>query len=184
MTLPDMSYNKLVGIDQFSLNIINYLIAHNDLIFNLLHYTDNQAWDSTVHPYLTKAQKQAMLYMGQDDESIYNIFIDSGQDNAVTKQICILRIGPDSFIPTNYVYGDVSILFEVYCHYKINALSNVRTRSMMIIQQLVETLNGAEVGGIGRLYFDASKSRNCRMQVVGTMPFKGAGIIFNNKIGA
>ena len=60
------SYNKYSLLPNVSYNIATYLINNTnaELICRLLNYTTPDAWNSTVNPNLTKAQKGAMIYKG------------------------------------------------------------------------------------------------------------------------
>jgi hypothetical protein len=110
--------------------------------------------------------------------------MDLGMDLALTEQICMIRITPLELMPTNYVVGKVSLLFEVFCHSKINQLSNYQTRLNMISQQIIELFNGAEILGMGRLFFDARASSRCKMQIqsLGNIPYKYNSLVMVNWI--
>jgi hypothetical protein len=171
------SYNKYTYLPQLSANCINYLIENDDEVWKLLYYTDANAWDETA---LTKTQKRALIYDGSTDITKFRVFMDSGQDDSFLKEVCLLRICPIELNPTNYVYGNVIMAFEVYAHYKINQLSNYTTRIDSIAQKIIEVFNGAEKGGLGRLYFDARAYSRTRAFVIGAIPFKGKAILMCN----
>ena len=59
-------------------------------------------------------------------------------------------------------------------------LSNYKTRTDMIAQQLIETFNGATIDGlsIGKLYFDRLGQSDARSERAGQLPFKGRWIVF------
>jgi hypothetical protein len=177
-------YNKFEKFPSLSYNCINYLVDNNDMIWKLLSYTDKDAYkNDSTHPNLTKAQKGALIYKGDSaNERNFRVFMDFGQDIAWTEQVTVLRITPTKLIPKSYVYGNVSMALEVYTHYLINQLSNYQTRLNMITQQLIETLNGQEIGGLGRLYFDYRANSECRMIIGGQTPFKGNVLVMCNWI--
>jgi hypothetical protein len=176
-------YNKFTELPNLSYNCIKYLMDSNDLIWKLLKYDDKDAWkNDTSHPNLTKVQKGALINNGSPDpdNAIFRVFMDVGLENAWTNQACILRITPVELTPKNHIYGNVSMGFEIYCNSKSNQLSNYTTRLNVITQQLIEVFNGSEIGGLGRLYFDARASIKCRMTIGGTIPFKGNFITMCN----
>jgi hypothetical protein len=177
------SYNKYENFPDLSYNCIKYMLTNNDLIWRLLNYNDKDAWrlDAT-HSNLTAAQKGALIYDGSTDDTLFRVFMDVGYDSAWTIQVPIIRITPIELIPTNYVYGKVTMAFEIYSHYKINQLSNYQTRLNMLTQQIIEVFNGAEVGGIGRLFFDARASARSKMQIMGSIPYKGNCVYMVNNI--
>jgi hypothetical protein len=172
-------YNKFTSFDSISYNCISYLMQNNETIFKLLKYTSPDAWNKSN---LTQAQKGALIYNGGNIGNA-RIFLDQGLDDAITEEICILRVSPLDLDPTNYIYGNVVIGFEVYAHYKTNHLNNYKTRLDMITQQIIETFNGSDVGnGIGRLYFDSYRNPKCRTRTIGSIPFKGKATTMCNWI--
>ena len=158
-------------------NIINYLVENNELIWKLLKYNESNAWEQDN---LTKAEKGALIYAGQVNMEDYRVFLDSGQDNSWTIESCILRIYTLQAFPTNQVVARLQIAFEIYCHYKISTMSNYQTRVDTIAQQIIETVHGAEVGGVGKLYFNAMRGSGCKIQEIGSIPFRGKGIVMCN----
>jgi hypothetical protein len=176
-------YNKYEELPNLSYSCLKYLLDNNELIWKLLKYTDKDAYkNDSAHPNLTKQQKTQLINDGtpDPDNSKFRVFMDFGQDDAWTIQACILRITPIEIIPVNHIYGNVAMVFETYSHYQINQLSNYTTRINTITQQLLEMFNGQEIGGLGRLYFDAKTSSRCRMSVAGQIPFKGNAIVLCN----
>jgi hypothetical protein len=180
--MPEKSeFNKYENLPVLSYNCISYMIDNNDLIWRLLKYNDRDAWRLDAnHLNLTKEEKGSLVYAGQEDDTSFRIFMDIGNDNAWTHECCFLRITPLSLVPSSYVLGRVTMSFEIYCHYKINTLSNYQTRLNIISQQLLECFNGQEVGGLGKMFFDYKSSTRSRMQLIGKIPYKGNAIIMTN----
>ena len=183
MTLDStkLSYNAYTEYPNLSYNTISYLMDNNELIWKLLYYNDSEAWNQSN---LTHAQKAGLVYNGSPDETKYNVFMDTGQDYAWTRETTVLRIFPAELIPENYVFGQVMMGFEIYSYYKLNHLSNYQVRVDVIVQQLIEVLNGAEIGGLGRLYFDAKASPRNRAIVIGQLPWKGKGLLMSNHMAS
>jgi hypothetical protein len=176
-------YNKYTDLPMLSYNCVAYLIDHNELIWKLLKYNDANAWKvDGDHPNLTKTEKGAIIYGGQENETDFRVFFDVGADNSWETQACILRVTPIELQPTNYVIGKVTMSFEIYCHYKINSLSNYTTRLNTISQQIIEIFNGQEIGGVGKLFFDSRASSRAKMQIMGSIPWKGNVIFMTNWI--
>jgi hypothetical protein len=167
------SYNKYPSLPSLSYNCIEYMLYNNELIWRLLYYSDPYAFrlDDT-HPNLTLDQKRALIYAGVNDETNYRVFVTLGQSDGWNKETCTLRISPTELNPTNYVYGNVSMGFQVYCHDKIDTLANYQSRLVTVTQQVIEVFNGQEIGGLGRLYFDSHASSSSRMRLAGSIPFR------------
>ena len=170
-------YNKYEQFPSISYNAIKYLMNNNELIWKLISDSSPDAYKSSN---LTLEQKGNLIYAGIGDETNYRVFMDLGQDDSWTKETCTIRIAPIELSPTNYVYGNILLGIQIYCHYKINTMSNYMTRTNVISQQIIESFNGQEIGGLGRLYFDLKASGRTKMQIMGSIPFRGNALIFCN----
>lgn len=166
---PYANYSSMVDL---SYNIIDYLINEPkaDIIWKLLKYEDSNAY---TKPSLTNEEKRALIYKGQPNQSDYSIFFDYMMDDAEYKMKTILRIYPAEVYPLNRTNGICTINIEVYVHSQINHLANYKTRVDVIIQKILEILNGKYVGGIGVLFFDNQASRYDKVQTIGQKPYKG-----------
>jgi hypothetical protein len=182
-TTAENAYNKFSLYPLISANCVNYLIANNDSIFKILYYNDSEAWrEDSNHPNLTHAQKIALIYNGSPDETKYRIFLDFGMDAPWTTKATLIRISPISLSPSNHIVGKITVAFEVYSHFSIDHMSNYVTRIDYVTQQFLEVFNGAEVGGLGKIFFDARATNACRSVLAGKIPFKGKITSFSNWI--
>lgn len=173
------TYNKFSGIDEIPYNCIEYLILNNETLWKLLKYTSPDAWSKSN---VSNSDKGLMVYGGQEDATKFNVFLDVGIPDVWTHEVSVLRASLYELYPDNRNVGTVGILFEFYSHYKINHLSNYKTRIDMGTQQIIETMNGAVVGGIGKLHFDRMGFQNDRAYAGGQVPYKGRFILMSNKI--
>jgi hypothetical protein len=171
------SYNKYTNLPDLPYNCISYLMQNNELIWKLLKYNDAKAYEKSD---LTFTEKAALIYSGQDNASSFRVFMDVGADDSILGEITILRISVLELVPSNYVYGYVTMGMETYTHYKTNTLANYKTRLDTILQQLIETFNGAEITGLGRLYFDARATARSKTTIIGTIPYKGKALTMCN----
>lgn len=178
------AYNKYSKLPSVPYNITTYLMDHDDFIWKLLKYNTADAW-SPSKANLTKAEKGALIYkgVGAPANSAFRVFFDAGMDGAWDIQATILRISPVAIIPKNYVTGTQSIRFEVYTHSEINMLGNYNPRSLSVVQKLIEVLNGADIEGLGRIFFDYKASQYCRLTGVnvGNATYKGYELIMCNQ---
>ena len=176
--LRQEEYNKFTYLPDIPYKVVEYLIDNDDTVWKLLYYNSPDAWNK---PNLTASQKSDLIYDGIMPETDARVFLDYGQDESWTDEVTILRISVIEAIPTTYIWGHLKIGFEVYPHYRINQLSNYKTRSDMIIQSLISVFNGADLGtGVGRLYFNYRMSNQSRVFITGIAPFKGKGLILCN----
>ena len=179
-------YNKYTLLPEVPYNIASYLINYDDTIWRLLKYNTNTAWNVNVNPNLTNADKGKLIYKGDGTITDYRVFLDPGMDQAWNETATMLRISPVELWPSNHVYGIQCIRFEVYYHTTLAMLSNGNPRGLSILQRVIEVLNGAEIKGIGRLWFSYRASSRCRMTSinVGNPTFKGYDLIMcNNALG-
>ena len=173
------SYAQYEWFDEIAYTCYEHLIKNNEMIWKLIKYDTPDAWNQSD---LTEVEKGRLIYNGQDDLTEARAFMDTGQPDVWTKEICIIRISPHSVFPDNRVIGTVSVILEVFCHWKINHLSNYKARSDVIAKNFLQTFNGVNLGGIGRLFFDRIGSYDNRAETGGQLPFKGRWLIMSNKI--
>lgn len=173
------AYNNYGTLADFSYNCITYLMENNEMIWKLLKHNNPDAWNESD---LSHAGKADLIYKGQQNASLSRVFLDMGQPDVIDEQICILRISPMGIIPRNRTVGIVSMMFEVYAHYKINHLSNYQTRVDLICQNLLGVFNGKEMGGIGKMFFDGMRSSDNKMSQGGVTPFRGKRLTMSTNV--
>ena len=154
------------------------MLENNELIWKLLKHNNPEAYKEGN---LTASQKRGLIYKGEDNETDFRVFMDVGQSDAWLEESCVLRISPFRIIPTNRTVGTVQMAFEVYAHYKINHLTNYKTRINVICEELIALFNGVHIGGIGKLFFDVLEDRGLGMIQVGQIPFKGKRMLMSTK---
>jgi len=173
------AYNSYGTLADFSYNCISYLMDNNEMVWKLLKHNNPDAWNETDLSYEEKAE---LIYKGQQDASTSRVFLDIGQPDVLDEQICILRISPVAITPKNRTVGIVSMMFEVYSHYKANHLSNYQTRVDLICQNLLGVFNGKEMGGIGKMFFDSLRSTDNKLSQGGVTPFRGKRLVLSTNV--
>lgn len=179
------SYNKFTDYPLFSYNCVSHLVQDTsiELLWKLLYYNDKDAWREDVdHPNLTRAQKGALIYDGSINETDFRVFLDTGISDPWTVESSQIRVSPILLEPTNYIIGKIIMALEIYSHFKVNTLSSYQTRTDTIAQLLISSLNGSNINGIGKLYFDRRASRQCGIKAMGSIPFRGKIILMGNNI--
>lgn len=172
------AYAKYASLDSLPYNCVKYLMENNEMVWKLLAYNTSDAWNK---PDLTWNEKVALIYDGSDDTSKYHVFLSQGEPDVVWGEQSQIRISTYSVFPDNRTIGTISMLFESYCHFKVEHLSNYKTRNDMISQIFIQTFNGINIAGIGRLHFNVLGNQNDRREISGQQPFKGSYIIMSNK---
>ena len=108
--------------------------------------------------------------------------MDTGNDDSWQVESTQLRVSVVKGIPTNHVFGYITVGFEIYSHYKVNTLSNYTTRDMIILQEIIEALNGKEIDGVGTLFFDYRQGGQSKFINIGIPPYKGKGLTMCNYV--
>jgi len=176
---PDVgsdAYSNFRQFSKLSYNCIKLMMDENELIWKLLKYTGADAWDESD---LTQEEKAALIYSGQQDTSQFNVFMDGKQPDVLVDEIALVRIMPHYAVGLNRTIGYIEVSMEVFAHYKINHLSNYKTRVDTITEELLATFNGVNVGGLGLLTFDKMADQSSRLFQAGQIPFGGKQIIFS-----
>jgi len=175
------AYNSFNGYDEIPYQIINHLMDNNELIWKLLKY---DAPDAYMKSNLTKQEKAKLIYNGEEITTDFKVFMDTGQNDAKVDEATILRISHWHIAPKNRTTGLITISFQSYSHYKINHLSNYKTRNDVIINELIKTMNGVQVkGGLGVLYFNGQRELTDRAIVTGQIPFIGKQLFMSMNYG-
>jgi hypothetical protein len=93
-----------------------------------------------------------------------------------------LRIYPYYCVPDTDYHGIVDVAFEMLCHYSINTLSNYTTRVDSIMAALIKCLNGTDIGGLGKMYFNSTRARMDKFQNFNQPPFKAKILLMSVNI--
>lgn len=150
--MSDSAYNKLNKLPLMPYKIIEHLMLNNEDIWKLLKYPDSNALSK---PNLTIDEKSTLVYPGNGlDGSSYRVFMDYFIDDSFQIQCSVLRVYPAIISPKNRIISDVTFCIEVLCHSKITQLNNYTNRNTYMLQQIIETLNGEDINGVGLLAFD------------------------------
>lgn len=165
--------------DELAYKCVAHLVVANETVWKLLKYNDPDAWKK---PNLTQQEKASLIYNGNGEISDYRVFMDQGQNDVWNIEACVVRIGPYSVFPENRSVGTLYMMFEVFAHYKINHLSNYRTRVDMITKEFIKTFNGANIGGLGLLNFSRMENNQVRAELGGQIPSKGRWLLMGVKI--
>ncbi len=145
-----IDYNKLSNLEKMPYNIVDFLFQ-DETIWKILYYDDPNA---LYEPNLTNSQKAGLIYSGGDDASPYKVFFDLLTDDAAYKQCTMLRIFPSIGNSYDFTKGTINFVMQILSHVKLNSNLNDpyhATRTLRLLTEIVRTLNGKEIGGLGRL---------------------------------
>ena len=175
--------NKFTSMPYIPFKIIMALLE-NDNFCKLMYYNTMDALDQ---PNLTTQQKRGLIWDGQDDMDNYNIFMTNIQPNEETINRTILKVYRYNSDPIDRVKAVVSYAFEVLYGTKMPLVrfnGITCNRGDVIEMEIMRTLNGENVAGVGFLQYDDDLTALCRSQVgIGnSYTFTGLSIIMATQI--
>lgn len=168
-------------------NILEYLVVSESAenIWKMLKYNDYYALSK---PNLTMNEKLDLLWREGPQED-YGVFFTNLIEDAICTSKCVLKIyhyytyaRPSSYLSTptfafDFIYGGQMSLVER------NGIPV--NRGDLFIHELLSTLNGAYIGGVGTLIFDDDQSRyDAARSIVGnSKTFTGVQIYLSTFMG-
>lgn len=175
--------NKFLSMPFIPFKIVMALLE-NDNFCKLIYYNTIDALD---RPDLTIAQKRAMIWDGQDDMEHYNIFLTNVQPNEETENRTVIKVYRYVTDPINRNIATVAYAFDILFGSKIPLVRYngiTCNRGDVIEMEIMRTLNGEDVAGVGYLQYDNDLTTLCRSRVgIGNnYTFTGLSIIMATQI--
>ena len=154
-------YNSMSALPKALYNILQYLATSDSAedIWKMLKYNDYYALSK---PNLTVGEKLDLLWKTGAQEK-YGVFFTNLIEDAICTSKCVLKIyhyytyaRPSQYLSTptfafDFLYGGQMSLVD----YEGTPVS----RGDLFINRILTVLNGADVGGVGRLAFFDDMSR-------------------------
>lgn len=152
-------YNSLSALPKASYNILEYLALNNENIWKMLKYN---SYDALSKPNLTMSEKLSFLWKNGKQED-FGVFLTNLVGDAICESKCIFKIyqyyihaNPSAYISTpvyafDFLYGAQMALIE-QDGIPVN-------RGDLFIHEILSTLNGVEIGGVGKFQFNDDLSR-------------------------
>ena len=175
--------NKFLSLPYIPFKIIMALLE-NDNFCKLIYYN---TVDALERPNLTTEQKRDLIWDGQDNMDDYHIFMTNVQPNEETINRTILKIYRYNSDPIDRVHAVVSYAFDVLYGSKmplVRCNGITCNRGDVIEMEIMKTLNGEDVAGVGFLQYDDDLTALCRSQVgIGNnYTFTGLSIIMATQV--
>jgi len=152
-------YNSLSALPKAPYNILTYLAKNNENLWKMLKYN---TYDALSQPNLTFDEKMSMIWKSGVMED-YSVFLTNIVGDAICESRNIFKCyqfyihaNPSSYISTpvyafDWLYGVTMALVE-----KDGIPVN---RGDLFVNEILSTLNGAYIGGVGELVFNDDQSR-------------------------
>lgn len=175
--------NKFTTMPYIPYKIIMALLE-NDNFCKLIYYN---TIDALTCPNLSMKEKKNLIWTGQDNMDDYNIFMTNVQPNEETINRTILKVYRYNTSPSNNVRAVVSYAFELLYGTKmplVNYNGVTCNRGDVIEMEIMKTLNGEDVAGVGFMQYDNRLSALCnsRVGVGNNYTFTGLMIVMATQV--
>lgn len=153
--LERIAYNKFTGFSDICTRLLNFLMVENENVWKLLFYDSP---DALEQPNLTMEQKRSLVYKGYGDSEDYKVFRCPYIDDSMTKECTQLRHYALTINPENRSMSIVDVAFDCITHTKLSDLEGCQNRVERMVEEILGTLNGREVDGVGKIFFDSRRA--------------------------
>ncbi|MBQ0141792.1 MAG: hypothetical protein KBT06_03155 [Prevotellaceae bacterium] len=152
-------YSSLSQLPKGLYNILTYLALNNENIWKMMKYN---SYDALSHPNLSMGEKLAFLWKHGAQEE-YSLFFTNLVEDEICESKCILKMyqyyihaNPSQYLSTivyafDFLYGGTMSLVD-YDGVPAN-------RGDLFVHEIMATLNGADIDGVGKLQFNDKLSR-------------------------
>ena len=176
------AFNRYSNLDNIEWKIINYLVnsesKYANYLWKVLKYDTE---DCLTKKDLTKEEKLALVYTNNGESTKFRVFMTPFVDDAWEQQSSHLHIYVYGISPMSHLTGKVHICFECIIHNKISNIYGdpseyhpqtnpveldkdgnpeilYKSRATEMLKDIVTSLNGEMVNGIGVLQFNEDLS--------------------------
>lgn len=182
--LQDKSYNTYKEFPAMGIKIIEHLFSNNEDIWKLLKHNSP---DALQKPNLTIGEKRALIYTGEGVQTEFRIFRQPFIEDVFEDVVAQLRVYNSMLLPINRVHGVIDFCFEIVVHNKIIAIEGgYLNRMEVILQQLIGALNGTEIGGVGKFFFnqEGQYTNRAQLMIYNNRNYVGYKLIMSTRTGA
>lgn len=149
-----MYFNQFTQLAYAPYRIIEYLANNNQNIWKMLYYS---TYDCLSQTDLTLSQKLELVWRGDAEQKEYNVFLNRTVEDAEPDSTCILKIYRVDNKPINHLLSTVSYEFDFLFGSKISLVEYngiCCNKGDVFESELMQTLNGVDIGGVGLLQFN------------------------------
>lgn len=152
-----LSYNRYDSMPYIPYRVLEYLAYNNENIWKILKYDDYEALN---HDPLTFEEKIQLIWKTGRQEN-YRVFVSYLVEDLMTDSTTILKLFKYNTVPQNNIAAYATYEFNILYGGKI-AMVNYNgipcNRGDVVEREILKTLNGVEVGGVGTLQFNVQVS--------------------------
>jgi hypothetical protein len=128
-------------------NNIALLLVNNDTIAKCLYYNEEDALSKSSP---TQDQRFAMVKQLAPECRIFNVspsYLETKENRTE------IRMYESAIMSENAYIAEIEYCFDIISHQRTWNLKDGKRRAMVIANEILKTLNGADVGGVGYMRF-------------------------------
>jgi len=177
------TFNKFESLPYIPYKIAAKLLE-NDNLFKLLKYNN---YECLSEPNLTMEEKADMIWKDQTNMADFYVYLTNVEPDELINSKTILKIYKYDNNPITPMMSTISYRLDILCGTK-NALVNYNgvpcPRLDMIEMEILNSLNGEDVAGVGYLQFNHELSRSCRsmMTIGNNYTFTGTTMVMATQL--
>ena len=178
-------YNSLTSLPSIPYKIIEYLIDNDEIIWKLLKYND---YDALSKPNLTTNEKLDLVWQRNLPQEDFGVFLTNLVEDAITKSKSILKVYQYYIHPKDLYTSTVVYAFDFLYGGKMSLVEYNGipvSRGDLFINRILTVLNGAYVGGVGKLIFldDLSRYSLAKSVIGNSKTFTGVCLYLATIVG-
>ncbi len=155
-------YNKYISMPYIPYRIIEYLANNNENLWKILKYN---TYDCLSENDLTFEEKMELVWSHEANQEDYKIFLTALVENMIPVSGTIIKIYKEMTLPRNHINAVAGYEIDILYGGKI-ALVEYNgipcNRGDVCEAEILSTLNGVEVDGVGKLEFSMKKLGSSR----------------------
>ena len=150
-------YNKYISMPYIPYRIIEYLANNNENIWKILKYN---TYDCLSKEDLTFDEKMKLIWSHEGNQEDYGIFFTALVENMIPVSKTILKIYKNITVPRGRVNAVAGYEFDILYGGKISLIEYNGVpcnRGDVCEMEILSTLNGVEIGEVGKLEFNTQR---------------------------
>ena len=155
-------YNDFISMPYIPYRIIEYLANNNENLWKILKYN---TYDCLSEDDLTFEEKMELVWSHEANQEDYKIFLTALVENMIPVSGTIIKIYKEMTLPRNHINAVAGYEIDILYGGKI-ALVEYNgipcNRGDVCEAEILSTLNGVEVDGVGKLEFSMKKLGSSR----------------------
>ena len=150
-------YNDFISMPFIPYRIIEYLAYNNENLWKILKYN---TYDCLSEDNLTFEEKMSLIWSHEANQEDYRIFFTALVENLIPTSETMIKIYKEIVIPRSTVNAVAGYEIDILYGGKISLIEYNGVpcnRGDVCEAEILSTLNGVEIGGVGRLEFNTRK---------------------------